>query len=492
MRRPFLDGSRIGRRSARGAYVEKIMFQPWRLRLREAEEALKSGRLDEASRLLCDEELRKYFPAKKLLANAAQQMVARGQLHAQKAETAAGWRDLQAAAELGAEAQALSPLREKLMQLAVAEAERFLAAGNIDACLATLDRLGHRGGEAHALRQLKHVVRKVELARRQWRQGKMAEAEETLAAAIALRPETSMLHEMRSECQQKHDESRRLAEQLHQALATGDWASAASVSDQLLAISPELPLALDARRRAWNAVGMQVDAAARTRGIAAAAQGLSEPMPVANGHPQGAPAAAVASSLPPGRRFLLWIDGVGGYLVCEGEEIVLGQPAPNGRVDVPILGDVSRHHAKIHRNGEGYLITPLRRTRVNGREVESVTSLANGSLLELGEGVQMRFRRPHALSGTARLEFASRHRTQPTSDAVLLLADSCVLGPAGNSHVVCRNWTRQVVIFRQDGELWLRTTGTFQIDGCLCEGEGALKRNSQIAGEDFSLSLEEL
>src|SRR5688572_23477432 len=115
------------------------MFQPWRLRLREAEEALKNGRLDEASRLLRDDELRKYFPAKKLLANAARQMVARGRLHAQKAETAAGWHDFQAAAELGAEADALSQLREKLMELAVAEAERYLAAGNIDACLATLD-----------------------------------------------------------------------------------------------------------------------------------------------------------------------------------------------------------------------------------------------------------------------------------------------------------------------------------------------------------------
>lgn len=472
------------------------MFQPWRLRLREAEEALKSGRLDEASRLLCDEDLRKYFPAKKLLANAAQQMVARGQLHAQKAETAAGWHDLQAAAELGAAAEALSQLREKLLELAIAEAERFLAAGNIDACLATLDRLGHRGGDAHALRQFKHVVRKVELARRQWRQGKLAEAEETLSAAIALRPETSMLHELRADCQRKHDESRQLAEQLHQALAAENWLEVSGVSDRMLAIAPECPLALDARRRAWQAVGMQVDAAGRPR----MAVPDGPPVGSANGHTKTAPRdriqaaldGALPSSLPAGRRFLLWIDGVGGYLVCEGEEIVLGQPAPDGRVDVPILGDVSRQHAKIHRNGEGYLITPLRPTRINGRAVENVTSLPDGSLLELGEGVQLRFRRPHALSATARLEFVSRHRTQPTSDAVLLLGESCILGPAANSHVVCREWTRQVVLFRQEGQLWCRTSGAFQIDERSCEGEGLINRNSRIVGDDFSLSLEEI
>jgi hypothetical protein len=473
------------------------MFQPWRLRLREAEEALKSGRLDEASRLLGDEELRKYFPAKRLLANAAQQMVARGQLHAQKAETAAGWQDLQAAAELGAEADALSQLREKLMELAIAEAERLLSAGNVDACLATLDRLGHRGGQSPALRQFKHVVRKFEQARRQWRQGKLAEADETLAAAIALRPETTVLHELRADCQLKLAESRQLAEQLHRALAAENWAEVSSSADRLLAISPECPLAIDARRRAWNAVGMQVDATGRPR-MAVAEVRQADPSgqsskAAANGHRiRAALAEAIASNVPAGRRFLLWIDGVGGYLVCEGSEIILGQPAPGGRVDVPILGDVSRQHAKIHRNGEGYLITPLRPTRVHGRSIDSVTSLADGSLIELGEGVQLRFRRPHALSGTARLEFVSRHRTQPSCDAVLFLADSCILGPAANCHVVCRNWSQQIVLFRQEEQLWCRTSGRFQIDGRMCDGEGAVGYGSQIVGDDFSLSLEEI
>ena len=471
------------------------MFQPWRLRLREAEEALKSGRLDEASRLLCDEEIRKYFPAKKLLANAAQQMVARGQLHAQKAETAAGWQDFQAAVELGAEAQALSQLREKLVELAMAEAERYLAAGNIDACLATLDRLHHRGGEAHALRQFKHVVRKVELARRQWRQGKLPEADETLAAAIALRPEMGMLQELRADCQCKLDESRQLAEQLHRALAAENWPDVSSSADRLLAISPECPVALDARRRAWKAVGVQLDPPRPRAAIASEVRNGNLPSEngASNGHRiRPALADAIASNLPAGRRFVLWIDGVGGYLVCEGEEVILGQPVPGGRVDVPILGDVSRQHAKIHRNGEGYLVTPLRPTRIQGREINSVTSLADGSLLELGEGVQLRFRRPHALSGTARLEFVSRHRTQPSCDAVLLLADSCILGPAANSHVVCRQWSRQIVLYRQDGQLWCRTSGAFQIDGRSYEGQGPLARGSQVVGEDFSLSLEEI
>src|SRR5690606_39125967 len=146
---------------------------------------------------------------------------------------------------------------------------------------------------------------------------------ETLAAAITLRPETSMLHELRADCQRKLDESRQLGEQLHRALAAEAWPEVAASAERLLAISPECPLALDARRRAWNAVGMHLDGARRPR-----VARPDNPQSPGDSPGEGAVAAALsealASSLPAGRRFLLWIDGVGGYLVCEGEEIILG------------------------------------------------------------------------------------------------------------------------------------------------------------------------
>ena len=44
------------------------MFQSWRLKLRQAEEAYRGGRLDEASRILTERPLCEFRPAKKLLA----------------------------------------------------------------------------------------------------------------------------------------------------------------------------------------------------------------------------------------------------------------------------------------------------------------------------------------------------------------------------------------------------------------------------------------
>ena len=192
----------------------------------------------------------------------------------------------------------------------------------------------------------------------------------------------------------------------------------------------------------------------------------------------------------PGARFMLWVDGVGGYLVCQGDVISLGQPVQGSYIDVPVLGDISRLHARIRRDGECYLLEPVRETRVDGRVVEGVTILTNDCLIELGDGVRIRFRRPNPLSRTARLDFVSRHRTQPRSDGVLLMAESCILGPGSGAHVRCPDWTQEVMLYAQGEKLLCRTPGQFRIDGIDVTGNATVGRSSQIVGDQFSLSLE--
>ncbi len=189
-------------------------------------------------------------------------------------------------------------------------------------------------------------------------------------------------------------------------------------------------------------------------------------------------------------RFLLWVDAVGGYWVCLGDEVVLGQPIGSRRVDIPILGDISSRHARIWRDGEGYLIEAIRDVWVDGRAVQRVTSLADGNRIQLGQCVALVFRRPHALSATARLDFASRHRTQPSVDAILLMADSCVLGPKAYSHVVCRHWPTEVVLYRHEDQLYCRSGGPMEVDGLRREDRSPVTRTSRVSGDRFSFSLE--
>ena len=189
---------------------------------------------------------------------------------------------------------------------------------------------------------------------------------------------------------------------------------------------------------------------------------------------------------------MLWVDAVGGFWVCLADAVTLGQPVRGGQGRVPIMADISGQHARILRDGEGYVIDPIREVRVDDRLLRGARALEDGQRIQLGQRVRLVFRRPHALSATARLDFESPHRTHPSSDAVLLMADSCILGPGPSSHIVCRHWDREVVLYRYGEELYCRCTGTLEIDGVTRRNEGALRRDSRILGDGFSMSLEPL
>ena len=195
---------------------------------------------------------------------------------------------------------------------------------------------------------------------------------------------------------------------------------------------------------------------------------------------------------PAGPRFMMWVDGVGGYLTCLSDTVRIGQAVAANPVEIPVIGDLSRQHATIERQGEGYLIRPLGPTWVGARAVSEPRLLTDGDEIRLGSSFQLRFVQRHPLSATAGLEFLSHHRTQPSADAILLMARSCILGPSPRNHVVCRAWQQDVVLVRQGQSLACHTGQDFEVDGADHQRRAAVTLDSRIQGEDFCLSLERI
>lgn len=187
-------------------------------------------------------------------------------------------------------------------------------------------------------------------------------------------------------------------------------------------------------------------------------------------------------------RFWLWIDGVGGFLVCSSAEVSIGRP--DGSVDVPLLADISRRHAVLRREGEDYVIDPLRPVSIDGKSVAGPTPVRGGATIELAARVRLRLVRPHPLSTTARLEFVSRHSTEPASDAVILFGQSCLLGPAAHCHVRCATWNTEAMLYQKDLELRCRGAMPLEVDGQKCGNDATLTEHSRVVGPGFSFGLE--
>jgi hypothetical protein len=191
-------------------------------------------------------------------------------------------------------------------------------------------------------------------------------------------------------------------------------------------------------------------------------------------------------------RFMIWVDGVGGYMVCADEVNSIGQATQKNDVAIPISGDIHQVHAKIQTADSGHLLLPVGPVSIDQTAVLEPQLLTDNRTFEMGESVSLRYCKPHPWSTTAVISFESRNRTWPWSDAVLIAGNTIILGPNAQSHIRCTRWEHEVILLRRDGKWQCRSFADFTIDGQSIEMEGALSGTSRVEGRDFSFSLESL
>ena len=198
-----------------------------------------------------------------------------------------------------------------------------------------------------------------------------------------------------------------------------------------------------------------------------------------------------------GEMSVVWIDGVGCFWLSQKDRLTIGgpgsppeKPATAESTDLALLSDLQRRHATIVRTGEGYLLASHGPTRVNNREIRDQVGLTDGALIELGRSVRLKFRQPSALSLSARLDFESDHRPTQSLDAVVLLADTCLIGPSDDNHIVCPDWTGQVLLVRKGAELWCRSQQTWTVNGHRLGSGRRLQSGDIVAGDDSRFRIE--
>lgn len=185
----------------------------------------------------------------------------------------------------------------------------------------------------------------------------------------------------------------------------------------------------------------------------------------------------------------LWVDGVGGFLVCTGDECTIGQPV--GGAEIGIFADISRRHATIRRDEADWVLEPLRPTAMNGQVLDRTVWLADRAEIQLGTSVRLKFERPHPYSNSARLTMASGHRFCPSCDGVLLAGDSLVLGPGSRAHVRLPPEAGEIVLYRQGEQWFCRSDDALEVEGQPAVGEARLTAGSRVTARGVSFTFEE-
>jgi hypothetical protein len=290
--------------------------------------------------------------------------------------------------------------------------------------------------------------------------GDLARAIETAERAGRLLGVNARFESFRLDLERNQQQLPDLLPRLHEAAAGERWREVLGLAEQVLALAPAHAEGRALRLRAWQALG---------------------PVTVTPDGENG------DQALPP--RFWLWIDGVGGYLVCLGTRLTFGQAMPDACVDVPLVADVSRLHATLGRDGEGYVLEAVRPIQVNGSTVTR-SPLQSGDRFTLGPTCQFLFRLPVPGSTTARIDLASGHRLPMSIDGVLLMAETLVLGSETQTHITVPELKQPLVLFRHRDGLGVRYKGELRVNGQKSNGRAFLPAVATVAAEDIAFAIE--
>jgi hypothetical protein len=532
---------------------ESTMLGHWRMVLRQAEEAARVGRFEEAYTLATRPDVADHHHAVQFRSRLALDLIARATRRGAVDDLNGAVEDLDLAERMGAPPDSLAAARLSLADRVVEEVRTDLDAGDPARALERIEDLARHKISGPALRRSKEIAEAWQTAMAEGRRGEFGRAQEQLDRAERLAGGSGAIAAQQAvaaakvELENRQKVAAPKVEALYTLLSEGKWPAILTAAEALLAVVPEHPAARQARTRAWQQIAAIGPASAgqwpargaraaqgaamdnlrpgtdrepaepgdldkKPAGSPPAAEGIvwlggdtplragspaspperpARPVAMPRVAPPARPMARVEAAGPKGR-FLLWVDGVGGYLVCMDDRIVLGRAGPDSHADIPLMGDLSRDHATLLRNGEGYLLQAHQASFVNGKPVVDQVVLHDGDVIRLGSTVELEFRQPSPVSATARISIVSRHRLPLAVDGVLLMAETCIVGDAAQAHIPAPALKEPIVLYRQAGALWCRAAGAFEVDGRTCAARAPLTLHSSVLGDGFSFSLEPL
>jgi hypothetical protein len=458
------------------------MFTTW-LTLRQLGEALQQGRLDDAWKLAAQPAVRGHQRAGELLKELGIALARRAQVYVQGKDLDAAWRDVQRAEEVGLDGKTAARLKQVLIDNGVKEVRSALDAGQPQRAIELLDDLRRRGPLAGQLPVLDEVARAWVVAQELAARGDIGQALAKIDA-VPWRPFTGLVqyHALLTERQQTFQA---MLADLYTALERRQWREVIRLADGLLVVAPQHGEVRRARGRAWRELEPSTQAYVAPAKPAPAAAPTPAPAPPASADAPAAPAAP--GGLP--RRVILWVDGVGGFLVCLQPRVSLGQATSDSYVDLPLFADISRLHGYLTRDAEGYMLEALRPVTVNGKPSEKAL-LHDGDSLGLGAHCKLRFRQPVSISTTAKLTVTSDHRMPLALDGILLMAETCVLGDTPDAHIEVPGLRKPVILVRRKDDFVVQTAGAFEVDGKPCRDRAPMTLQSTMTCDEFRLTLE--
>lgn len=521
------------------------------LRIRKVQCALWDGQLDEAYRLIQDDKVRNHRKGQRLMLDLAQALAQRGRDHLAHGRTPQALDDCNKAEKIGGNLPEIASLRNEICKTVeqkqidhqkhaqVFEQARqqidkgWLSAGveilgdedNDHAAILRDQAAGERMRIESAVQKVEQALKRNDLhaavlvladsklgrSRNEQALEAVAKVRELLSGQIRQQLTAGRidlagtyeqdLHQIDGESAQAKelkdilDQCRRAAS----AVATGQVIKARQILGRLRLILPGAKWVQEASNQiqqcseaiqalATGPLGLSMgDQAVVGQPTAANSAEADEPM-VEEPTPtrEKSPTKKADIALPD--KFVLQIDGIGGYLVMRNNPVTIGAISSSFRPDISLLCEAQVPAVKISRQEHDYFLRSDKPVQVGDKPVTEAP-LTDGERIALSMRCRMKFSMPNAASNTAVLTLSSARLPRPDISQIILMDRDLLVGPASSCHIRQTASNQTVTFFLRNGLLFCKSDEPIEIGGQVSDGRSPLPMETAIRAGAMTIVL---
>ncbi|MBI1314151.1 hypothetical protein GC176_22885 [bacterium] len=489
------------------------------LRLKQAETALRDGRLDEAASLAVEPVVREHRDGQVLITKLVTALLDRATEHLAADCCSAAQQDLGIARQLGGNAARIAELQAKLdliiatddrqrrrERVLLSEAQREVDAGNCELGEQLLQRAASDDSAADRLSdQLAAKRSRIDAAAERAAQlvesGRTNDAVSAIAELHSLNPKHESLSslvdqvtgpvvdQLLSEINagrldrvqaltervrplvpldpglEEFDQIVSLGRVASQAIKQSRFDNALRTIRQLRTLLPEAEWLKTLQENTQQAAELTGELQASPLSLLADASRGGQTSPDIPGphievrsierRPGAAEQQHSARSQATSDQLLLQIDGAGSALLLTSSSLSIGNASRAGHCDLPLTGYSGDAPALLTRHGGDYQVLAGGECWIDGVKCREKLLPADAKLA-FGPRCRLRFRRPTSVSHSASIDLTGTRLSRSDIRTVVLFDETLIAGAARTSHVVNRSLEQPLVLFQRDGRFFAR------------------------------------
>ncbi len=187
-------------------------------------------------------------------------------------------------------------------------------------------------------------------------------------------------------------------------------------------------------------------------------------------------------------KFVLQIDGVGGYLVLRNNPVTIGAVSSSVRPDIALMCEAQAATVKINRQEHDYFLRSEHPVQIGDKNATEAL-LGDGDRIAMSLRCRMKFSMPNAASNTAVLTLSSARLPRPDINQIVLMDRDVLVGPASSCHIRQTISNETVTFYMRNGHLFCKSDEPVEIGGRISDGRTPLPMETTIRTGGFTVVL---